>query len=44
MKQFTLVRLGRHEGEMQTAMDTLQADEELFDKGLQEEYDSSCDE
>lgn len=38
MKHFTLARLGRQEGE--NSADSLQADEELFDKELQDEYDS----
>lgn len=41
MKQFTLTKLGRYEGEMAIQLDELQVEEELFDKELQEEYDSA---
>ena len=41
MKQFTLVKLGRYEGEMEATTSELLVEEELFDKELQEEYDSA---
>lgn len=41
MKQFTLSKLGKYEGEMTIQLDELQVEEELFDKELQEEYDSA---
>jgi|GEM_PF-3398250 len=41
MKQFTLVKLGRYEGEMGATAGELLVEEELFDKELQEEYDSA---
>ncbi len=40
MKQFTLAKLGRYEGEMEATASELLVEEELFDKELQEEYDS----